>query len=89
MVCELLDFRCWIVNEIVGSVFLTVLLAMVLYFIIASKVRLGFDTTIALIFPMIFILGLAFTGFSPIFAFSTILIGFMLSWIFNKIIGNR
>ena len=84
--CELLDFRCIFVNEIVGNVVLAGVLALVLYFIAASRLRLGFDTTIFFLFPILFIFGLAISGFSTIFAFATILVGFMLAWIFNRII---
>ena len=84
--CDLLDFRCIFVNEIVGDVVLAGVLALVLYFIAASRLRLGFDTTIVFLFPILFIFGLAISGFSTIFAFATILVGFMLAWIFNRII---
>lgn len=86
--CELLDFRCIFVNEIVGNVALAGILAVVLYFIFASKMKLGFDTTIAFLFPILFIFGLAITGFSTIFAFATIIVGLMLAWIFNRMVGN-
>ncbi len=86
--CDVLDFRCIFVNELIGSVLLTVLVGAVFYFIIASKLRWGFDTTIATLFPILLIGGLMLTGFSAVFAFSTVIIGIMVAWIFNKIIGN-
>jgi len=89
MVCELLDIRCIFVNELIGSVVLTIIIAAISYFIIAGKLRLGFDTTIAFTFPLLLILGLMFTGFSVIFAFSTIIIGLLIAFIFNIIIGNK
>ena len=89
MPCELLDFRCWFVNEIVGDAVLAGVIAIILYFIIASKSRMGFDTTIVLAFPVLFIFGLAIGGFSIIYAVSTILIALLIAWIFNIIIGNR
>ena len=87
--CEILDFRCIFVSEIVGSAFLAVIIAMIFYFIIASKLNWGFTTTIGFLFPIILILGLTFAGFSAIMAFLTIVVGFMLAWVFNKLIGNR
>ena len=87
--CELLDFRCIFVNEIAGSVLLASILALVFYFIVASRMRLGFDTTIAFLFPILFIFGLAISGFSTIYAFATVVVALMVAWIFNKIIGNR
>lgn len=89
MPCELLDFRCWIVNEIVGDVTLAVMLMVALYFVIASKIRLGFDATIVFSLPLLLIFGMAFGGFSAIFAFATILAGILLAWIFDRIIGNK
>ncbi len=86
--CDLLDFRCIFVNEIVGDVVLAGVLAIVLYFIFASRMKMGFDTTITFLFPILLIFGLAISGFSTIFAFSTIIVGLMLAWIFNRVIGN-
>ncbi len=87
--CEILDFRCIFVSELVGSVFLATIVAMILYFIIASKLNWGFTTTIGFMIPMVLILGLTFAGFSAIMAFLTIIVGFMLAWVFNKLIGNK
>ena len=87
--CEILDFRCIFVSELVGSAFLATILAMVLYFIIASKLNWGFTTTIGFMVPIVLIFGLTLTGFSAIMAFLTVVIGFMLAWIFNKLIGNK
>lgn len=89
MGCDILDFRCILMNEIVGSVTLTIVLFAVFYFIIASKLRLGFDTTILFLFPTIVILGLAFGGFSIIYAFATLMVAFMVGWMLDKIIGNK
>ena len=86
--CEILDWRCIFVNEIVGSVVLSVLIAALFYFLIAGKLRWGFDTTMSLLFPVLLILGLMFAGFSAVFAFSTVVIGIMLAWVFQKIIRN-
>lgn len=88
MPCELLDFRCLFVSELVGSAVLAAVLAVVLYFIIASKMRLGFDTTIAFLFPLLFIFGLAITGFSIIYAFATVVVGFLLAWVFNRVLRS-
>lgn len=88
MACDILDLRCMFVSEIVGSVTLAIVLGAIFYFISASKMRLGFDTTIAFSLPLLLLLGIAFTGFNLIYAFATIIIGLMLAWMFNKIIGN-
>ena len=77
--CELLDFRCIIVSELVGSVLLTVILSVIFYFVIASKLRWGFDTTIALAFPFLFFMGLMFSGFTAIYAFGTVFISLLLA----------
>ena len=84
--CEILDWRCIFVSEIFGNVLLTVIVATIGYFMIASKLRFGFDTTIALIIPILLIIGLAISSFNTIMAFATVATGLMLAWIFNKII---
>jgi len=85
MGCDILDLRCIFVNELVGSVTLTAILLAVAYFIIASKSRLGFDTTIILALPIILIVSLMVGGFAVIYAFATVLIAIMLAWLFDKI----
>lgn len=89
MACEILDLRCIFVSEIAGTAFIAGLLAMLFYFIIASRLNWGFTTTLGFLFPILLIMGLAISGFSAIMAFSTVVIGFMIAWIFNKLIGNR
>jgi len=86
MGCNILDWRCIIVNELVGSAILAVLFAAILYFIVASRLRLGFELTLFLGIPLMFILGMMFAGFSGIMAFMTIIIGLMLAWIFQKVV---
>ena len=88
MGCELLDFRCIFMNELIGSTVLTVVIAMIVYFIIAAKNRWGFDTTIVTLFPMMLIAGLAFTGFSVMFAFATIVVALIAASLINRFLGN-
>lgn len=88
MGCDLLDLRCIFVNELVGSALLAMVLVAIIYFIVAAKMKWGFDTTIALIFPIMIILSLAISSFAVIFAFATIMAGILIAWIFQKIIGN-
>ena len=89
MGCDLLDFRCIIVSELIGSAILAVIIGAIFYFIIASKTRMGFDTTLILGIPFLLILGIGFAGFTAIYAFLTIVIGFMLAWIFTEITRGR
>ena len=88
MVCDVIDFRCIFVNEIAGSLLIAGLLVVIFYFIAASKMRLGFDTTIAFAFPFVLLTGLVITGFSIIFAFSTVIVAALLALTFNKFIGR-
>ena len=89
MICNLLDFRCIFVNELVGNVLLAVVLCAIFYFIIASRMRFGFDTTIALAVPLLLLLGLAFTSFSTIYAVITVIVALGLAFLFDIIIGNK
>ena len=88
-VCELLDFRCMIVSELIGSTILAVIIATILYFVIASKMKLGFDTTMTFALPILLILGMAFTGFTSIYAFGTVIVALVITWIFQEMIRNR
>ena len=86
MACELLDFRCIFVSELIGSALLTVIITAIAYFVIASKNRWGFDTTIATALPVLLIIGFMISGITAIMAFATILIGLLLAWLFNRIL---
>ncbi len=87
--CNILDFRCILVNELVGNVVLAVVLVSILYFIIASRLKFGFDTTIVFAVPIVLLAGLAIGGFSVIFAFLTMVTAIMIAWLFDRIIGNK
>ncbi len=88
MACDVIDFRCIFVNEIAGSVLIAGLLVVIFYFIAASKMRLGFDTTIAFALPLILLSGLVITGFSLIFAIVTMIVAALVALIFNRLIGR-
>lgn len=89
MVCDILDFQCIWVNEIIGDIVLTSVLGVILYFVIASKSKFGFDLTVTFLLPFLLIMGLYFTGFSIIYAFSAVIAGLMLYWVYIRLIGNR
>lgn len=89
MVCDVLDWRCVLVSELAGTAFLASLLFITFYFIIAAKSNWGFTATVGFLFPIVLIMSLAISGFSAVMAFATIFIGFMASWIFNRLVGNR
>ncbi len=89
MACSILDFQCIFVNELVGSTILAVVIAAIMYFIIAGKLKFGFDTTLALLVPIIIIGSLMITGFSIIYAVITFFIAILISWVFQEIIRNR
>jgi len=89
MACDILDIQCIFVSEIVGSIGLTVVLGLILYFIIASKLRFGFDTTIVMLLPLTIILGLMFGQFSLLMVIPTIFAGFVIAWLFPRIITSR
>ena len=87
--CEILDLKCIFINEIIGSIALASIFGIIFYFILASKLRFGFDTTIAFAFPLVIILSLAIGGFPIVYAFVTVVIGWMLGFLLQKIIPNR
>lgn len=87
--CDILDIPCWFINEIVGSIVLASVVMVFLYFVIAAKLKFGFDTTIATLIPVLLVVGLMFAGFSVLYAFITFFIALLIAYVFNKIIGNR
>lgn len=89
MGCDILDFRCIMLNEVIGSVLLAMIFVAIIYFIIASKSKLGFDTTLVFSVPLLLMASLVIAGFSAMYAFITLIVAIMIAWLFNKIIGNR
>lgn len=87
--CDILDFRCIFVNELIGDAGLAMLFVAILFFVFSSKIKLGFRTTVVAIVPFILIFGLGIAGFSALYAFITILVGIMIATIFNKIMSGR
>jgi len=87
--CNILDVRCVLVNELIGSAVLSVLIASILYFVAASKLNFGFETTIFFAIPIILIFGIALTSFSIIFAFVTFAVGMLVAYMVNKMFMNR
>ncbi len=86
--CDIIDFKCIFINEIAGSFILAFLIFIILYFIAASRLKLGFDTTIFFLFPMIVIASVTVGGFTALFAFVSLAGVILLAWIINKYQGN-
>lgn len=89
MVCDVLDVRCIVVNELIGDPILTMLIATVVYFIIASKMKLGFETTLTFLIPVALVIGSVVAGFGVIYAFTALVVGIMLSLVVLRLIGNK
>lgn len=85
--CEIIDFKCIFINEIAGSVTLAIVIAMILYFVATSRLKLGFDTTMYFLFPVLVIVGLLGGGFSIIFAFVALFVALLVGWMINKVIS--
>ena len=85
MVCDLIDFRCMFVSELIGNAALAMVILLILYFIVASKLRWGFKTTLMLGFASALIFSLAIAGFGVLYAFLTLLAGFMLYKLIMKL----
>ena len=84
-----LNFKDVFVNEIAGTPLIAILLLLIAYFAVSSKLKFGFDTTLVLLVPIIIIGGMMFSGFSIIYAFVTLIVAIFLAWIFNRFIENR
>lgn len=75
-------------NELIGDLTLTLFFLMILYLMIASRLKFGFDTTVLMAIPVVLIGGMMFGAFSAIYAFVTIGVGIMLGWVFEKILKS-
>ena len=87
-ICNIIDFKCIFINEIAGSITLAFILFIILYFIAASRLKIGFDTTIYFLFPMLVIYSVTVGGFALVFGFVTLAGIILLGWIINKQFGN-
>ncbi len=76
-------------DEIAGTAFLAMLLAILFYLIFSAKMNIGFRTAFTLAIPFLLILSLVVSSFSIIYAFTAMLVGWMLAVLFQKMIGNR
>jgi hypothetical protein len=61
----------------------------VICWIIASKMKLGFDTTLVLSVPILLGLASVIIGFSAIYSIIIIIAGTLLALGFSRLIGNR
>jgi hypothetical protein len=89
MTCDILDIRCIFVNELIGSVLLSCVLLAILYFIIATKLKLGFDTAMVMGVPLILSMGLYLGGFSVLYAFISLIAGFLIALAILRLLGNK
>ncbi len=89
MGCDILDFQCIIISEIFGSATLAIVMGLVFYFIVASRLKLGFDTTLLLAIPIALIVSLAIGGFAVVYAIAGFIAALVIAWIFQRAIGNR
>lgn len=88
MTCGILDWRCIFVNELIGSGVLAVLFILLIYVIIASKLKIGFETSLAILVPVMLLTSLAIGGFNSIYAFSIFIVAVVLAWVVNRFLGN-
>lgn len=89
MPCDIIDFRCVFMNEIVGNPTLSVILFAILFFIVAAKMKFGFDTTMFMLIPIVVMGSLMFTGFTTVFVVSIVIVVLLVARIFVRMIGNR
>ncbi len=89
MVCDILDFRCILVNEIIGDTILAVLIFAILYFIVAGKLRFGLQTSMYLAVPIVLMFGIVVYGFTILYAFLTLVAAFLIAELVTKIVGIR
>lgn len=89
MTCDIFNLKCIIVNELIGNSLLTVILGTIAFFIFASKIRFGFDTTIVLGFIYICLITLVVGGLIPFLVIMVMLLALYVGYYFNRVVGNR
>ena len=87
--CDLLDIRCILVNELIGSPTMAMILAVLAFCLLAAKMRLGFETTITLAVPIVLGFAVVIYGFSIIYGFATFIAGLMVALAFLRLWGNK
>ena len=89
MVCEIIDFRCVLTNELIGSPILTVLLLGVAFFALASYRKFGIKTTLWLSVVYFPVVCYYIAGTGAGLAFVTFVVAIVAALIQTRIIGNR
>lgn len=89
MACSPIDFFCVIRDDLIGNAGLAIAFILLLYFIISSKLRFGFDTIFTLLVPILLGLGLVIGQFYPMAGFTTFILGLILGSIAIKFFEGR
>lgn len=86
MACNLIDLRCIFVNELFGTLTLTFIALTIVYFIVASKLKFGFEMTIYGGLLVVLALSIAFGKIQIVLAFATVLVAILVANLFNRFI---
>lgn len=89
MSCDIADFQCTFVNELIGSQILAVLILGALFFAYCSKTRIGFKTTIWLSVVFFPVVSYFIVGTNAVFAIVTFVVALLTAFIHTRITGNR
>ena len=90
MLCtDILDIKCVLVNELIGDPVLTMLILGIVYFVVAAKLRLGFDTTIAFSVPFMLVFAGVIGGFALIYLLGALIAGLIISLAILRLLGNK
>jgi len=87
--CDITDFKCVYVSELIGSPILAVLLLGIAFFAFTSYKRIGLKTTLWLACAYFPVVSYFIAGTSFIFALVTLLVSLLLAFLNARIIGNR
>ena len=89
MLCNVLDLRCVLVSELIGSPTLTILLLGALFFMFCSLKRVGIKTTLWLSVVFFPVVTYYIAGSSAGLAFITAIVAIVAALLHGRIIGNR
>lgn len=88
MACDVLDLKCVFVNELFGSIILTLIALTIVYFIIASKSKFGFETTFVVGVIVLLLGAIAIGNLSILLAFLTLIVAILVGKEYSRLVGN-
>ncbi len=89
MTCDILDFRCVVVNDLIGSASLALMIAGIFFFAYASYNKIGFKTTLWFSVAYFPVMAYFISGGIFLYAIMTLLVALGIALLHTRLTGNR